>query len=672
MNYKVFAELKLKSSGALGSTNRITSAVERLRNRLQGAQSSGSNLTRNLIGMAAGVVGIHAISRATRSLIGSSIEYNASLERTKIGLAAVVSQVEGTSFAQGMQQAAGVFDHLRDASITSTATAGEMLNIFQQIVGPMRAAGSSMADIEGITASTVAASSALGVDFEQAARDIQMMTRGVAGTDVKLFSLLRSTGAIAESTEEWNNSLTAPERIERLTRALGQFDASSDAAGRSWMGVTSTFRGLTDEMKRAFAGPIIEQIQRFLGRINSLFIENRRGMFGSLAEAGEAAAVQVGRALDWAFTKVEYIVDHWDEIIGKIREVASYIQSITPTIIKFAKAAALMAAAKGVAGTGMAVAGAGLGVVNAGAGLAGAAGAAGGAVRGAAAGAAGLGARLARAGGGLASMLGIGALTTQSLMAASATTTAATAIGGVGTAMGAAGASAIGLGGGFSVLGSIMAFLTSPITLVVAGVMAIIGVFVALANKTQAIGEMWNSTAGPALTSLWESLKRLYKAIEPLLEVMGSAVMGVLVKIIEALATALGVVIDVISSVIEAISDLISRLKDLITTAEPATGILKATREEQTANALLDGNPMNSPLSDQALAELQGESFVPESLRRGEAQPASQRNININRMNVNQEFRQADPDRILQRVTEDLERAAEQRVGSGFAPALSG
>ena len=672
MNYKVFAELKLKSSGALGSTNRITSAVDRLRARLQGANRTGSNLTRNLIGMAAGVVGIHAITRATRSLIGSSIEYNASLERTKIGLAAVVSQVEGTTFSQGMEQAAVVFDHLRDASITSTATAGEMLNIFQQIVGPMRAAGSSMQDIEGITASAVSASSALGVDFEQAARDIQMMTRGVAGTDVKLFSLLRSTGAIQETTEEWNNALTAPERIERLTRALGQFDSSADAAGRSWMGVTSTFRGLTDEMKRAFAGPIIEQIQRFIGRVNALFIDNRRGMFGSLAEAGEAAAVQVGRALDWAFDKVEYLVEHWDDIVGKIREVASYIQGIAPTIVKFAKAAALMAAVKGVAGAGMAVAGVGLNVASAGAGLASAAGGAAGVARGAASGIAGAGAGLARAGGGLASMLGIGALTTQSMMAATATTTAATAIGGVGTAMGAAGASALGLGGGFSVLGSIMAFLTSPITLVVAGIMAIVGVFVALANNTQAIGELWNSTAGPALTSLWESLKRLYKAIEPLLEVMGSAVMGVIVTIIEALATVLGAVIDAISWVIEGIKELIEWLGSLFEAAQPATSVLKAVSEEDTAAAIIEANPMNSPYNDQALAGVMGEEYVPESLRRGAAQPASQRNIHINRMNVNQEFRQADPDRILQRVTEDLERAAEQRVGSGFAPALSG
>jgi hypothetical protein len=38
---------------------------------------------------------------------------------------------------------------------------------------------------------------------------------------------------------------------------------------------------------------------------------------------------------------------------------------------------------------------------------------------------------------------------------------------------------------------------------------------------------------------------------------------------------------------------------------------------------------------------------------------------------VNQEFREADPDRVAIRMIEDIARFAEQRIMSGAAPALT-
>lgn len=649
MNYKVFATLEMRAGGAVAGANRVASAVDRLQARLRGTQGAVGNLTRNLVGMAAGVVGLHAITHATRSAIGSTIAYSAELERMKIGLAAVMSQVEGTTFAVGVERAAVVFEHMRTASITSTATAAEMMNIFQQIAGPLRQAGAEISTIEGITRSTVSASSALGVDFQQAARDIQMMSRGVAGTDVKLFSLLRSTGAIVESTEEWNEGLTAAERVTKIQEALARFDQSAEAAGQSWSGVTSTFRGMIDELKRAFGGPMFEEMKKFIGKINSLLIGNQDGLFSSLEDAGAQAAEKLAKVLDWAYLKVEYLVTHWDEIVSRIKEVATYIQSITPTIIKFAKAAAILSAAKSVAATG-------LGVVGAGANLVGMAGGA------------------ANAVGGLGAMLGVSTLGG----AAAATTTvagtgAAAGLGGIGSAMGAAGASALGLSGPVGVLGTAFAAMFSPVTLLVVALLSIVGVFVALANNSSKFASMWAETAGPALGELWESLKKLYHALEPLLEALGGAVLGVVIKTIEIFATVLGFIVDVVSEVIEAISNLISWLWDLIAASDPDGGLAKASAVDRTNASLLDGDPLSSPLNEQALAGLMGESFVPESLRRADGRNAtSTRNVHINRMNVNQEFRQSDPDRILTTLIDDIEREADQRIGSGFAPLFSG
>jgi len=630
MNYNIFAKLQLKTAGATAGANRITTAVERLQNRLRGTSSLTSGLTRSLIGMAAGVAGIHAIASGTRSLIGSTIAYSAELERMKIGLSAVMSQVDGISFAAGMEQATGIFERLRDASITSTATAADMMNIFQQIAGPIRNAGTSIADIESITASAVHAASALGVDFNQAARDIQMMARGVAGTDVKLFSLLRSTGAITESTEEWNNALTAGERVERLQSALSSFDSSADAAGRSWAGVTSTFRGLMDELKLSFGGPMIAQLNSFLQRINTLIIGRRTSMFSGLTSAGEAAAQSFGHALDWAFDRVEYLVSNWDSIITKIRSVASYIQSITPTVIKFAKAAALMSVAKSAAVMG-------LGVVGAGSRVAGAVGAAG---------------RMAGFGRGAA--------------AAGSVAQTAGGLGGIGSAMGASASAALGLTNATSGLAASFAAVAGPIGLVVAGLLSVGGLFTFLTNHLSFVGDVLERIVMPVFGYLGEALEKLYHSVEPLLDLLGGAIFATIVLVVTGLAGGLGLLIDAIATAIEWVTDFAKMLYDL------AVGVDDPVKEIANASAEAQDSVFGVP---EGIERPNMQLIGPPALRQAEEAAGGRRsgtNINVKNMNIKQEFRQADPDRVLVRMRQDIERAAAQRVGSGFAPVLSG
>ena len=214
--YQVKADLVLEVARAKRNATQMQQKIQDLGRRIKGTSSLAGGLTRNLIAVGGAYLGISVLSRAFMGATRSAMTYTSELEKTQIALTSILAAVQGTEWSQAQKTAGRVFEQVRTDSIKSVATARELFTIYQGIVGPIIAAGHGLEKVRTITRDTVNAAGVLGVDLAQAQRDISMMARGTAGMDVKLFSMLRSTGAIAETTEEWNKSLTGAERIDKL------------------------------------------------------------------------------------------------------------------------------------------------------------------------------------------------------------------------------------------------------------------------------------------------------------------------------------------------------------------------------------------------------------------------------------------------------------------------
>jgi hypothetical protein len=614
--YDVRANLTLRDRGFAQTAQRASDRVRRIADRLRGAQRAGGGLFGTLSRLGATYLGFHAITSGIRSAVGGMFSFQMQVEQTRIGLQSILSAVDGISFDEAGRSAQAVWSALSRDAMTSTATTQEMFGIFQGIVGPIRAAGESLQTVRDMTRSTVSAATALGVDLPQAQRDIGLMVRGTAGMDTRLFSVLRSMGLITQETQEWNRNLTTTERIRELERALGSFDAAAAAYGQSFAGATSSFKDIVQQLSGSLAAPIFDRLRRFLLDINRWLIANRATVEGVLARGGEGGGRAMDRIVRSGTSALGYITGQWSMISARFEAIRDALVAHGPALSQLGVAIAGLSALRSALGP----------------------------------------------------ILGV----VSTLMAG------LEAVGIGGGAGGAAGAGAgAGAGGG---AGAGLGAMLGPLAIVLA---VIAGVVVTLTSYW----EQWLALFAaimPSVEGLWAEFQVLaslmWDALRPILKVLGTLVLGGLVVAFMALIGAMRIAVALITPLMEQIAWIARGIEEYIVdpmirailsigtviaqflssigvTVRGPTGP-KTGRRPAAGGAVAPG-----PTAATSLEDVMG--AVPD------ARPQTVNNFARGSVQVRQEFREADPDRVLVRMTNALNSAAVQRVGSGFAPALS-
>jgi hypothetical protein len=623
-NFDVIARLRLEASKGAGQLKSAGRDARGLKQGLDSATSSAAGLWKQVAGLGAAYLSFNAISGAVASVTRKAVGYTAELERMGVGLTSVLSAVEGVSWEKAAKRSALAFDVLKTAAIESPAGPQELFSIFQGIVGPIEAAGFSMQRVLDITTDTVSAASALHVDFGQAQRDISLMVRGAAGMDVKLFSLLRSTGAIVETTEEWNKKLTQAERVNKVAAALARFRAAGDKYAHTWAGITQTMGGIFQEFGRAAVSPVMAAVASRLERLNDYLLKNRVEFEANLTRFGDQAAAKIDRVFARAQAGFEWTVSHWDQILARAEVVGETLKRWAPL--------ALAPTALNAGGAVLGAAG-GIGSFLAGGGGAAAAGgtAAGGAAAAAAGGgAAAIGAPVVAA---LAGIAAVAAFAGDHLQLFSEIWTSMTA----------------GLGGQLMELWE-----------------SLKGAFLPLLKSW---GGVLSAVLIPTLQLAVFAFRGLIKGLSLLLDVAGAVYgyiydkLGPVFEMVLELFTAMGEGLRELGKILGFEVDRIRGFSVEDKESGKYEGGLDRFFEEHSGfmQRRLNGDP-----EAQKQAEL---------LRRVPAQRSvSQVNNDFrgSRITVKQDFKgKADPDRIVSAMMTDLTRQAERRISSGFLPAFS-
>lgn len=650
--YEVEAELRLDPNGA--ATRAAVSLQQQLMSlgqRLQGANNAALSMTRNMLALGASYVGIRALTNATSALVHDQLEYTAALASTRIGLTSVLSAVSNgnLSLAQSGRIAGVVFDQLRNDAIKSVGTAQDLFDIYQAIVGPVVAAGKGLTDVRTLTRDSVSAAAALNVDFMQARRDMTLMVRGAAGMDVKLFSMLRSTGAIAETTEQWNKSLTGAQRVEKLEAALAKFRPAADMYAKSWRGVTSTFSDIRHELGRAGVQPILDAATRGLGRVNDALISHQVDLEAAMRRGGERIASVIDRGFEAAVDGVRYVVNHWDELLKRGEHFGRMMIAAAKSFAVYQAAGLAMSGVGGV-----------LGMV------------------------------------GRSPLPGLMSGSVAAAAAASGPAAAAMpewfqptslALAGAGAGAGAgegAGAAAAGVG-----LGSVLAVAGAVAALAV-GAAAAYAELEPMRAALGGIGDSFGALGG----ELWTMIKQVGAALLPVLKILGSVIGGTLMLAATALVAVLRPLVAGITFVFEWIEKLTTYLWE---TAKPylhdffqdvkeffdyfnigAEQLYGASTKVKAALFNMEEHhPLSKPeklfnaADEYKFNSVTGAGNLPVDMNVPTGRTTHTYDFRGSKIEVKQSFKEADPDRVLMQMIDGLGRAAEMRLQSGFVPALT-
>lgn len=325
VRYTVVADFRLDSRRAASGMGRMAENVDKTQKGLTTAVFKGTLLARAVEGIAtmmarAAMFGAQMFG----SWIARGVEFNATMEKTKVGLGAIISTATGITFAEGFAEADFYAKLLVKDAAKSVATTRDLFDIFAEVAGPILGMGEGLEKVRQITNGTIAAAAALNVDFAQSRRDIGMMLTGAAGVDVKLFRMLRSSRAIAESTEQWNKMLPV-KRLEALTVALAKFQVASEAYAMTWAGVTSTFDDLFELFAGAGTESLTEQLKFVVADINSMLASNYDTVIAWFRRTFDF----MGTTVRQGYERIKKLTtDNWDAIKATWESASDYFNRI--------------------------------------------------------------------------------------------------------------------------------------------------------------------------------------------------------------------------------------------------------------------------------------------------------------------------------------------------------
>jgi hypothetical protein len=344
-DYEVQAKLELNAPPAVRALDAVMGRLKGLGERLRTVKIGFTGMATQVIAMGAAYFGISTLTRGLRGLATSIFSVSNDVEKMSIGLASVYAAVEKISFKAALGDAGKLRKQLQDIAIESVATTSELFGIFQGIYGPLRNAGLSIKDILATTNNTAAAAAALGIDYAQVTRDISMMARGTAGVDVKTFSLLKSMGLIVETTEQWNK-MAPDKRAKRLMEVMGKMGGEAASAyGRTWAGLSSTFQDIMESFKRAFGSAVFERLKRVLEKVNKYLLENRSLIEQNLTALGERVGAAIDHVITRGYSFYKNAVANIDAIRARLLQLYAKFQEVKPMLLQAAKFAAVLQAA---------------------------------------------------------------------------------------------------------------------------------------------------------------------------------------------------------------------------------------------------------------------------------------------------------------------------------------
>ncbi len=325
VRYTVVADFTLDSRRAASGMGQIAESTKKVKEGLTAAVFKGTLLA-NAVSSVASMMARAAMfgARMFGSWISRGVEFNATMEKTKVGLGAIISTASGVTFAQGFEQADYYAKLLVKDAAKSVATTRDLFAVFAEVAGPIIGMGKGLEKVREITKGTIAAAAALTVDFAQARRDIGMMLTGAAGVDVKLFRMLRSSRAITQSTKEWNDMLPV-KRLEALTVALAKFQVASEAYAMTWAGVTSTFDDLFELFAGAGTESLTEQVKFVVADINKMLGDNYDAVIAWFRLTFEF----MGKTVREGYKRIKKLTENnWEEIKGVWKRASDYFNRI--------------------------------------------------------------------------------------------------------------------------------------------------------------------------------------------------------------------------------------------------------------------------------------------------------------------------------------------------------
>lgn len=238
-----------------GAGANMGSGARELNTTLGDVQTSMGNVKSLVLEIGAGILAWKAYT-GVKDLVEYGVKYNATLETSRIGIAALITANEdlisqdgrkldgAEKFAAAQKRAADITKDLQIANLQTIATLPQMVEAYQQAIGPGLAAGLSSNQVEKLVVSMTKAAGTMGIDMNRLPEEIRSILQ--ATVTPRMSRVAEATLGAEFGSKNVNNVLRQWMQLgtlfDELEKRFKAFDAAGQATQQSWNGVMSNIK----------------------------------------------------------------------------------------------------------------------------------------------------------------------------------------------------------------------------------------------------------------------------------------------------------------------------------------------------------------------------------------------------------------------------------------------
>lgn len=237
-----------------------------------------------------------------RAAIQAGVEFNATLESSRLGVAAILKQFDQSGELQDFDKALGkaseAIDLLKAKAVESPANFKDLVSAFQAIAGAASSAGISLerqVDLVVIMSQSLAG---LGIRSDQIIQESRALLTGNITEDAMAAKILGITRAQIEQAKAQG------QLYEFLTDKLGSFAEAGKRSAETYTTALSNLQDVWEQTRAEITKPVFEILtETYLELQNQIkdgdFVGILRAILGSLAEVVPIGVSVVSFFIQW-------------------------------------------------------------------------------------------------------------------------------------------------------------------------------------------------------------------------------------------------------------------------------------------------------------------------------------------------------------------------------------
>lgn len=335
--------------------SQASSAAESMTGHVAHLQTAMNRIQATVAAVGVGLTASFA-GGALRSAVGSAMEFHNQLEQGQMKLSMMLVSADNMDFQTARTASRALFAQIQGDADAAYGEAQDLLNVFSSIVVPGRQLGKTNEELRDLTRSAANFAGANSLMVDQVGRDMQEILTGKANNGANnTFKMMRMHMQNI-SAEEFNR-LDAAERYQRVQETLTKLGGGefAEAIGQSFDAQLSSVTGKLKTLRETMlGGPLASILASTLGKISTALANPKLIAFATAVGALATRvltpfATKVAQALTW-------VGDHWQEVMQKGLIMAAHLKRAGEIMLRAAAAMAVVRAAQGVAGVAGAIA----------------------------------------------------------------------------------------------------------------------------------------------------------------------------------------------------------------------------------------------------------------------------------------------------------------------------